>query len=264
MSTYYVRKSGNDSNGGTDPDTDAKLTIASAVSASSNDDTIDIGEGTWEETINAQRTFLGVNMDKTILSSAHTSITWSGYTIAFQNIRLILTGDLSEMLPTTLSFINSFIDFSGIIDANILWRMDAAGETLTMTNSIFYGSAVVEAIVPQLLRLGAANTAVVTNCVFYRFTDANWVRNSDATVNVTMKNCIFYNVTSFKPANTAAEWTYEDYNCWYSSGGTVSETGFSGGEYGEHDILVDPLFVDADGGDFRLQSSSPCIGAGHA
>jgi hypothetical protein len=51
MTTYYVRKTGNDSNGGTDPDTDAKLTIESGISLLDlgGGDILDVGAGTYAE-----------------------------------------------------------------------------------------------------------------------------------------------------------------------------------------------------------------------
>lgn len=52
--TKYVRKTGNDSNGGTNPTTDAKLTINGAsggLSVLSGGDTLDIGDGTYTEGI---------------------------------------------------------------------------------------------------------------------------------------------------------------------------------------------------------------------
>lgn len=47
MATWYVRTTGNDSNGGTDPVTDAKLTLAGAIAVASAGDTIDLGAGTF-------------------------------------------------------------------------------------------------------------------------------------------------------------------------------------------------------------------------
>jgi len=50
MATIYVNKTGNDSNDGSTPAL-AKLTIGAALTAASNDDTIDIGAGTYSEEI---------------------------------------------------------------------------------------------------------------------------------------------------------------------------------------------------------------------
>ena len=49
MATYYVAKTGNDSNGGTDI-TAPKLTIANAIAATSNGDTVEIiDQGSYNE-----------------------------------------------------------------------------------------------------------------------------------------------------------------------------------------------------------------------
>jgi hypothetical protein len=48
MAIYYVNTTGNDANGGTDPTTDAKLTLAGALAVSGAGDTIRIvGPGTY-------------------------------------------------------------------------------------------------------------------------------------------------------------------------------------------------------------------------
>ncbi len=60
----------------------------------------------------------------------------------------------------------------------------------------------------------------------------------------------------------------EDYNCWYTLGGAISpwvvdDIGVNSPPVaGEHDLQVDPLFVDAANGDFRPANGSPCIDAG--
>jgi len=52
MATWYVSYDGDDSNGGTSW-SDAKATIGAAVAAAANGDTINIGEGTYKEYVNA-------------------------------------------------------------------------------------------------------------------------------------------------------------------------------------------------------------------
>jgi len=47
-----------------------------------------------------------------------------------------------------------------------------------------------------------------------------------------------------------------------SSGITVIYSNVQGGKVGEGNVNVDPLFVDAGKGDYRLKSNSPCIDAG--
>jgi hypothetical protein len=49
-----------------------------------------------------------------------------------------------------------------------------------------------------------------------------------------------------------------DYNCVYGNYPNYQQ--YSGGP---NDIVASPMYYDALGGDFRLQSESPCINAGH-
>jgi len=51
MATYYVRKSGSDSNGGTDPDTDAWLTIDKAANTVAAADNVYVGAGVYRELV---------------------------------------------------------------------------------------------------------------------------------------------------------------------------------------------------------------------
>jgi len=46
-----------------------------------------------------------------------------------------------------------------------------------------------------------------------------------------------------------------DYNCWWNVKGAVSKVGI-------HDIVADPKFVDIGNNNYKLQSNSPCVGAG--
>jgi len=93
------------------------------------------------------------------------------------------------------------------------------------------------------------SSATVINCTFSGNTasdsgggiSSNWA--SDATVT----NCVFWNNGPdeiFGPA-------------------TVRYSDVEGGFPGTGNIDADPMFVDPDNGDFRLEPGSPCIDAGH-
>jgi len=68
-------------------------------------------------------------------------------------------------------------------------------------------------------------------------------------------NCIFWGNTAYSGPKEIGNWhecrTLVSYSC------------VEGGYPGEGNIDADPLFVDADAGDFRLGPSSPCIDCGH-
>jgi len=49
----------------------------------------------------------------------------------------------------------------------------------------------------------------------------------------------------------------------YGSGITAAYSDIQGGYCGEGNIDADPLFVDAENGDYHLQETSPCIDAGN-
>ena len=48
-----------------------------------------------------------------------------------------------------------------------------------------------------------------------------------------------------------------------TSSPTVTYSDIQGGYSGDGNINADPLFIDADNGDFHLTADSPCIEAGH-
>ncbi|MCL4692940.1 MAG: right-handed parallel beta-helix repeat-containing protein, partial [Candidatus Hydrogenedentes bacterium] len=62
-------------------------------------------------------------------------------------------------------------------------------------------------------------------------------------------------------------WTADGNVYWDTSGQEIEFAGRSWEEwqaagYDEHSIIADPLFVDAERGDFRLQEGSPALGVG--
>jgi hypothetical protein len=62
--------------------------------------------------------------------------------------------------------------------------------------------------------------------------------------------------------NTARSGPHEIGN-WHDCRTVVTYSCVEGGYDGEGNIAADPLFVDPDGGDFRLGAGSPCVDSGH-
>lgn len=78
-------------------------------------------------------------------------------------------------------------------------------------------------------------------------------------VNTHIRNCILANCSSFGARWTGTQVVFTDYNCFDSNGTDLSGIGV---EDGSHNIVADPLFVDAGAGNFALQAASPCIQSG--
>jgi hypothetical protein len=73
-----------------------------------------------------------------------------------------------------------------------------------------------------------------------------------------IKNNIIVNNTGLGIAGVESASATIDYNDVWGNG----ENYFDFFSAGEHDISVDPVFVDASGGNFHLQFGSPCVDAG--
>jgi len=130
----------------------------------------------------------------------------------------------------------------------------------SLTNCVFVGNAA--------MRGGAIGNdgdscPTLTNCTFTRNSSTD---QGAALYNGTYRpgsegccpvltNCILW-------GNTVPSGPKEICN-WHQSVAIVSYSLVEGGHIGRGNIDADPLFIDAEGGDCRLQSGSRCIDAGH-
>ena len=109
---------------------------------------------------------------------------------------------------------------------------------------------------------GAGSGAIVTGNTFYNLTEyAVMAESADRMI-------VLNNIFSLAPGAVAlltsgSSIIYTDYNCFIETDGTPLTVGVSGSgdevpSIGPNSIALDPLFVDVDTYDFRLQSNSPC------
>jgi hypothetical protein len=250
MTTYYVRKTGLDAQNGTTIAL-AKLTIASAITASAVGDTIDIGVGTWAESIAASRTYLGVSRNDTVISAVNSA--WNALTMAFTNIKLIHAGT-NGITATSLTYTDATDDHSAVVYSGTYYF----SSQLILVRTILIGSTS-NATTGSLLNFATATASSFDHVIVYGFAGNCFVRFAAGTLSIT--NTILYHKQFNSISQSATAWTLEQYNCLYSTGGVVNKPG---GVTGTGTLYADPVFQNGAAGDFRLAATSPCIGKGHA
>jgi len=114
--------------------------------------------------------------------------------------------------------------------------------------------------------VAAGASILVINNTFYNLASNGVYQNTGETA------IIFNNIFCLTPGaigiqiSTTGAITYNDYNCFIETDGTALTVSTSAnGEpaiIGAHSVTVDPQFMDAGNGDFRLRPISPCINSG--
>jgi hypothetical protein len=96
----------------------------------------------------------------------------------------------------------------------------------------------------------AKNSTIALQDIIYLGSSANIIRNT-----------IAYNNNTTHGIDTADQ-AWDNVNSWTTDGALYHTTAnYAGTKTAEH-LELDPLFIDAVAGDFRLQDSSPMLGAG--
>jgi hypothetical protein len=122
-----------------------------------------------------------------------------------------------------------------------------------MTNG---GAAYIDATTEE-----ASSGAKFINCTMYGNSASTGGALYSNNAAPTLVNCIVWNNTSYD--EEAPEQIYNlTYSFNFKAGASYCDIGGTTTYPGTGNLRVDPKFVNAPGGDFKLQSSSPCIDAG--
>lgn len=285
MSTYYVSKSGNDSNNGTSWVL-AKLTIAGANALAVAGDTINLGAGTWTETGTLGKisnvTYNGINKYVTIYNGylGWITSTTENHIYKITNIKINWTDGMANsngycVTGGYMQMTDVIHDFAGMTANSVsAWHSVPANQTSIFYKTVFanYKSFSNFLTVPN----GTNCTIKFYNCTFYRSHSTDTPSDGNPKIAYTysasgakiyFKNNILYAVTDGDYRNDPVIYNnigsptvYKGNNCFYN----VYHQSEIVPLFDPTDFAANPLFVNAPGGDFRLQDSSPCIGKGTA
>lgn len=276
MATYYIATTGNDSTGNGSSGT-PWATFAKFLASSASGDTCVARAGTytWTTATLTNRNLQNYTGETVIFDGAGAQFAWthSGTVaitgVAFQNA--IGNSSSFDCAGTTTTFANC--SFSNVSNDGVgynggLFRIYGASASLTLTNCVFndikhYASG---GNAGKLISGGSnAQTVAITGCTFYTSATGTsqlsyivtaWAAN----VNLTIKNCIFYNATGGtitwgSNGNGGSVVTTATYSDFYLITSNPTGTGV---------ITSSPLFVDAASSNFRLRPTSPCLNTGSA
>ncbi len=125
----------------------------------------------------------------------------------------------------------------------------ALSASLSLTNNVIAGFA------GTAIWGSHSDFHVINNVLADNGQDAIFLHDSSTAI---IKNNIVVNNAGFGIAGVESASAIIDYNDVWGN----AENYFEFFPAGEHDISVDPLFVNANGGNFHLQFGSPCVDAG--
>jgi hypothetical protein len=285
MATYYVRTGGSDSNGGTDPNTDAWLTINKAIATHADGDTVDVGAGTFEMSANA-----AINSKTFYLRGAGTNSTIiDGLSTYYLRFYLDVANKTASLKNLTLQNLMGGYAIAIISIGNVVLELDSvrlkssglnylvfsgydggSANTIIMKNSIYEKNNICNGLQALLFQINP-NTPV--DVYFYN----NIIDIPDVSVGLglfynSVANSRFYiknNIFSNTYANTQEFFDSDgdsgtleiDSNCLYSASNP-----FTNIPTATNTTTSNPLFVDPSNGNFNLRVGdgviSPCIGAG--
>lgn len=200
--------------------------ISDALTAASENDTIEIHPGTYTGTITLSKklTLTGTETARTILSGGG-----SGPIITIDTLTSVTIRKLSFTSATT-----------GLLIRN--------SSSVTITNCVFRVGTGGTGIDVQSL-----SSATIENNTFYQNQYAIAFASGTS---VSIRNNIFSNNTGTAVYTVGGTTTSFQYNCFFSNtlNGATGDT--------TTNVTTDPVFVDTDQGDFHLQTTTSCKNKG--
>jgi hypothetical protein len=137
----------------------------------------------------------------------------------------------------------------------------------TLNNCVISGNQVINTLMGNRQTFGGgASGGVLNNCLLSG--NSCWDGGSGA-YNATLNNCTVVNNSDQQPLfgggayNCTVNNSILRYNGKNYNGGSLSYCCTTPLPGGNGNIVADPLFVNRSGGDFHLQSGSPCINSGN-
>ena len=215
------------------------ITIQEAINEASEGDIIQIGPGTYLEHLNVKKnvSLIGAGPNFTWLNSASKP---TDNTVSAIYINKALSGSISGMRITA--------NVHGI-------QFNVSGNNLTIRNCIFDNCS------NGVSTHDLSNNMYLYNNLFVFCTNGVYMYTYQDTLNFTIKgNIIAYNKTNGIQLSNAGSSSISGpkaYNNIYENGNN-----YYGVSTGTGDISKNPRFIDAESGNFVLQSSSPCINSG--
>ena len=257
--------------------------IQSAIDASTDGDTILVAEGTYyvnDLNINKDISLIGENRESTIIDGSGSNRIMTIDSPGADTLRI---SNFTIQNGHALSNSGGVIDFSNgneislTIFKNLVIQNSGGGTGNTLFRGVshektFYKDCIVRNNSSENYA-GIGNSTVIKSVLYG---NSGW-NNTGVLVGCNSINCTVYSNAGGYMSNP---WTVGGMsggiatNCifWNNAGNggqqiysaeSVNYSTVQGGHVGEGNISDDPIFVDAEAGDFALQENSPCIDTGH-
>ena len=127
---------------------------------------------------------------------------------------------------------------------------------ITLTSCLFYDLIGFGGRTPSIFNINVTGTSLVLHSIIvHADIQFGYIINTGTGRDLEMKNNIFFNNSGASFAHTFGSPTVVSNNNCYFENFTFIQSGID-------DVFLDPLFIDPAFQDYRLRTTSPCIGAG--